>query len=94
MLPLFEWDEAKAKRNLQKHKIGFPEGATVFRDAMVASMPDPDHSIDEERFVALGFSAHRRLLVVVYTRRGERIRIISCRKATTKERRVYEEGKE
>jgi uncharacterized DUF497 family protein len=89
---LFEWDEEKAQSNLKKHKVGFEEGATIFHDLFVATMPDPDHSEDEQRYVSIGLSAKGRLLVVVHTERGNKTRIVSCRKATSREQRIYEEG--
>jgi len=91
MRQAFEWDEDKAEANLRKHRIGFGEAATVFHDPLIASMLDPDHSDGEQRFIAIGRSARGRLLVVVYAERGNSIRIISCRRATSSERRVYEE---
>jgi uncharacterized DUF497 family protein len=89
---LFEWDEEKARSNLIEHKVGFEEGATVFHDPFVATMLDPDHSEAEQRYISIGVSAKGRLLVVAHTERGDKTRIISCRKATSTERRIYEEG--
>lgn len=91
MSQTFEWDEEKADRNLSKHGVSFPEGSTVFTDSMSLTIPDPLHSDDEERFVTLGLSYRERLLVVVYAERGERVRIISARPATPRERKDYEE---
>ena len=88
----FEWDEDKAHLNLQKHQISFHEGATVFDDPGIATMHDPAHSADEDRYLSLGYSHQGRLLVVSYTERGERTRLISCRKATRRERLMYEKG--
>lgn len=90
MEPLFEWDANKARTNLQKHGISFDEGVTVFNDPHLATMTDPDHSDEEERFIALGFSARGRILVVVYTERQDSTRIISCRKATPTEQNSYD----
>ncbi len=87
----FEWDEEKAKANFKKHKVSFDEAITVFSDPLSITIPDPDHSIDEERYIDIGTSDKGRVLVVVYTERGANIRIISCRKATPAERRRYEE---
>ena len=87
----FEWDPAKAAENEQKHGISFGEAATAFGDPLSLTISDPDHSDDEERFVLLGESFSGRLLVVVHTERQERIRIISARLATGRERRSYEE---
>jgi len=88
--PEFEWDDEKAIRNLEKHDTGFEEGTTIFNDPLIETMPDPDHSKEEERYVSIGISVQGRLLVVVHTEREERIRLISCRKATSAERRAYE----
>ncbi len=92
MKPCFEWDEEKAKANLKQHKVSFVEGATVFSDPFSITIPDPDHSIDEERYIDIGTSDRGRVLVVSYTERGANIRIISCRKATPTEQRCYEKG--
>ena len=86
----FEWDPAKAAANFRKHKVSFPEAATVFLDPGVVIEPDHVHSADELRATAIGFSALSRVLLVVHTERGERIRLISARKATPEERRRYE----
>ncbi|GAK60156.1 hypothetical protein U27_00047 [Candidatus Vecturithrix granuli] len=87
----FEWDEEKAIKNLRKHQISFHEGTTIFNDPLIATMHDPDHSEGEDRFISLGYSSQNRLLVVSYTQRQDNIRLISCRKATRKERKKYEE---
>jgi uncharacterized DUF497 family protein len=89
---LFEWDADKAESNWDKHRVSFAEGATVFNDLFVATMPDPDHSDDERRYIALGLSAKGHLLVVVYAERGNKTRLISCRRATPVERKAYEES--
>ncbi|MBA4366638.1 MAG: hypothetical protein C0403_03250 [Desulfobacterium sp.] len=89
----FEWDEKKAKANLKKHKIDFDEATTVFTDPVSITIHDPDHSADEQRYIDIGSSAADRVLVVVYTERGSNIRIVSCRKATSTERKLYEENK-
>ena len=87
----FEWDEEKARANLQKHKVSFDEATTVFSDPFSITIPDLDHSMDEQRYIDIGSSDKGRTLVVVYTERGANIRIISCRKATRTERRLYYE---
>jgi uncharacterized protein len=92
MKPDFEWDEDKARANLRKHGISFDEAATLFLDVASVTIPDPDHSTGEQRYVDIGSSEKGRVLVVVYTERRGNIRIISCREATPLERRVYEEG--
>jgi hypothetical protein len=86
----FEWDDAKAKTNLQKHTISFDEGATIFNDPLVATILDQRHFEEEQRFVAIGMSVDGNLLVVSYAEREERFRLISCRRATRTERRKYE----
>jgi hypothetical protein len=87
----FEWDRRKDSANQRKHGVGFAEASTAFDDPLSTTIPDPDHSPDEERFVIAGMSSKRRLLIVVHTIRGERIRLISARLATKHERRNYEE---
>jgi uncharacterized DUF497 family protein len=91
MQTLFEWDRHKAEANLRKHGVSFEEAQTVFTDPLSITLPDPDHSEDEERFIDIGMSDNRRVLVVVYTERGQRIRLISARTATPVERKQYEE---
>jgi len=88
----FELDEEKAKANLKKHRVSFDEAITVLIDSFSITIPDPDHSLDEQRYIDIGISDNGRVLVVVYTERGSNIRIISCRKATPSERKLYEEG--
>lgn len=85
-------DEDKAKANLTKHRVGFEEAATVFTDPFSITIQDHDHSAREQRFIDIGSSEKDRVLVVVYTERGSNIRLVSCRKATTSERKLYEEG--
>ena len=91
---IFEWDENKNAINRAKHGISFEEAETVFYDPDALVIPDPEHSMDEERFILLGFSARARMLVVCHCyRSGEGvIRIISARKATTTEARQYNQG--
>ena len=92
--PEFEWDDEKATGNRKKHDVSFEEGATIFNDPLLATIFDPDHSEGEERYISLGVSAQGRLLVVIHTERNERIRLISCRKATNTERKAYEKNQE
>jgi uncharacterized protein len=89
---LFEWDEEKNRKNLRKHNVSFDEASTIFGDPLAVTIDDPQHSIREPRWVTLGHSARHRLLAVVHTDRGGRIRIISARVATRYERESYEEG--
>ena len=87
----FDWDPRKAQRNLRKHSIDFNEASTVFVDTFSITIPDPDHSEDEERWLTMGLSSRQRLLVVVHTEDRETVRIISARPADRLERRKYEE---
>ena len=90
----FEWDPEKAKRNLKKHRVSFDEAVTAFYDPLSATFDDLDHSDQEERYITIGFSSRGRLLVIGHTERGEAVRIISARPATTHERKRHEEQKE
>ena len=90
---LFEWDEDKARQNVEKHGVSFDEGRTVFNDPFAITMSDPDHSEDENRWIDIGFSAAGRLVVVWYTERGECIRLIGCRKVTPAEARCYRDDR-
>lgn len=90
----FEWDPTKAETNAAKHGVSFEEAATSFGDLLSLTIDDPTHSGNENRLVTVGLSVRGRLLVVVHTERGESIRIISARLATTRERRTYEEADE
>jgi uncharacterized DUF497 family protein len=87
----FLWDPRKAGANQRKHRVGFPEAATAFDDLLSVTIPDPDHSVEEQRFLLLGLSNRRRLLVVAFSDSGGAIRIISARRANRRERRTYEE---
>ena len=87
-----EWDAPKAAANLRKHGVSFEEASSVFFAPLSATGDDPDHSPSERRFVTLGISFSGRLLVVAYAEREDAIRIISARKATRSERKLYEEG--
>jgi uncharacterized protein len=86
----FEWDARKAAANLTRHGISFEEASEIFGDPLTISIGDPDHSIDEDRFISTGLSRRQRLLVVSHVYRGGRIRIITARVATRQERRQYE----
>ena len=91
MKPIFEWDEEKAKANLQNHKVSFEEAETVFDDPLAVTIPDPDHSKSERRFIDIGESEDGRILAVSYVQRRRATRLISARRATRSERRKYEE---
>jgi len=86
----FEWDEDKARRNVEKHGVTFEEAAEAFFDPFYQT---GDASVNDElRDFVLGYSLAQRLLLVIYTERGERTRIISARPATRAERKLYEEA--
>ncbi|MEO6807296.1 MAG: BrnT family toxin [Edaphobacter sp.] len=89
---IFEWDDAKSVSNLSKHGVSFLEAVTVFHDGLGLLRRDTVHSTGEDRFLLIGISTERNILVVVHVERGERIRIISARRATPRERRTYEQG--
>lgn len=93
MTTTFEWDEDKSKLNVRKYGSSFEEAKTVFNDPFAITIGDPDHSDDESRYIDIGLSSKGRLLVVWYTDRNEKIRLIGCRKATRSERKAYEERK-
>jgi uncharacterized protein len=88
----FEWDPAKAETNERKHGVTFDEAATAFGDPFGIVIDDPRHSRGETRLALLGYSQSNRLLAVMFTERGDRIRLISARTATRRERHHYEEG--
>jgi uncharacterized DUF497 family protein len=88
----FEWNEDKAQANLSNHGVSFDEAKTVFDDPFFIDFYDPDHSDDEERYIIIGQSQHQRLLVVSYTERRDKTRLISAREATKLEKDAYEEG--
>lgn len=82
----FEWEAAKARANWRKHGVSFEEASTVFIDPLALVFDDPDHSVGEQRLILLGRSYARRELLVVHVERGDRLRIISARLATRRER--------
>ncbi len=88
----FKWNPEKEQANIEKHGVDFAEAATVFGDPLELTIADPDHSVGEFRFLSMGRSSRNRVLVVSYTERHERIRIVSARIASPKERRQYESG--
>jgi len=87
----FTWDPAKAEANFKKHGVSFEDAATVFRNPLAKVLPDPTHSEHERRSLIIGHSAQGGLLLVVFTDKNDRIRIISAREASARERREYEE---
>lgn len=88
----FTWDPTKAALNLKNHKVSFNEAATVFSDSLSVTVPDPDHSDEEDRLIIVGLSYHSRLLIVSHTEDEDVIRIISARELTPREREQYEQG--
>jgi uncharacterized protein len=88
----FEWDDAKARRNLREHGVSFEEAASVFGDPLALEIRDQQHSEIEERYIAMGYSLLGRLLVVVHSEEAETLRTISARTATRHEREAYEKG--
>lgn len=88
----FDWDPPKAAANARKHEVTFDEAATVFLDELAVSGLDPDHSVGESRYITFGGSSFGRLLAVSHTHRSGSIRIISARRVTRAERKIYEEG--
>jgi uncharacterized DUF497 family protein len=89
---LFEWDTEKAKKNIKVHDVSFDEASTVLKDNLSLTIYDPLHSEEEDRLILIGNSCKNRLLVIVHMERGDKIRIITARKATKKEREQYEEN--
>jgi uncharacterized DUF497 family protein len=87
----FEWDPLKSRKNVKKHGISFREGMTAFADKLSYTISDPEHFMGEYRFLLLGHSSSGNLLVVAHTERGDRIRIISVRRATKQEREQYKQ---
>ena len=86
----FEWDSKKARENEQKHDVSFLEASEVFDDDHSSAVQDPDHSTEENRCLIFGISKQGKYLVVSYTERGDRIRLISAQQMTSQERRAYE----
>ena len=87
---LFEWDSTKATKNIKIHGVSFDEASTALKDTLSLTIYDPLHSDEEDRQILIGNSYKNRLLVVVHTERGDKIRIISARKATKNEKKQYE----
>ena len=87
----FDWDPDKARRNLAKHGVSFEEAATVFDDPLYVDFFDPEHSEGESRYIRVGCSSQKRILVIAYTERDDQTRIISARPATKHEHQAYEQ---
>jgi uncharacterized DUF497 family protein len=86
----FEWDPAKANKNFHNHRVNFSEAVTVFRDPLGITIYDPDHSVDEDRFITIGISVAGRVLLISHTDRNDRVRLISARELSRSERENYE----
>ncbi len=89
----FEWHEVKAQSNLKKHGVEFADAVAVFSDDRAITIPDRLTAVDERRLVTIGRDHLGRILVLVYTWRGDRIRVFSARKALPRERREYRRGR-
>lgn len=86
----FAWDPRKDRENQRKHGVSFQEATTVFGDTLAGTIPDPDHSQGEARFLTVGYSSSHRLIVVCHTEEDDNFRIISAREANAHERKTYE----
>ena len=88
----FEWDPLKAKNNLLKHQVTFEEASSIFNDPQFITFLDDEHSTNEERYISIGISNKKRVLMVAHTERKDKVRIISARKATDNEEKFYQEA--
>lgn len=88
----YEWDLKKSIANLTRHGVSFEEAASAYNDPLAITFPDPDHSVGEERLLTFGLSNTGRLLAIISTERETALRIVSARKATRRERGIYEKG--
>lgn len=89
---IFEWDAGKASSNLKKHRVSFEDAASVFFDPFALTYDDPEHSSSEPREITIGHTRKRKLVFVSHVERQNRIRIISARPVTRRERKQYEES--
>jgi uncharacterized protein len=89
----FEWDPKKAQKNIKAHGVSFEEAVTVFDDPLFIIFRDPEHSFIEQRYIIIGESEDERYLIVSFTERFKRTRIISARELNSRERRNYEQKK-
>ena len=89
---IFDWDPNKAEKNWLDHRVSFSEAVSVFRDPLSVTVPDPDHSLGENRYIIVGRSENDRPLIVAHADSSSVVRIISARALTPRERRQYEEG--
>ena len=91
---IYEWDPKKADHNLKRHKVSFEEAASVFTDPFALTFDDPEHSLDEQRYITIGISKKQRILFLSHADRGEdHVRIISARRATRQEAYAYQESR-
>ena len=91
---IYEWDPKKADENLKRHKISFDEATSVFTDPFALTFDDPEHSVDEQRYITIGTSSAQRILFLSHADRGEdHVRIISARSATPTEAYAYQESR-
>ena len=91
---IYVWDPTKAEDNLKEHKISFDEAASVFTDPFALTFDDPEHSLDEQRYITIGASTKQRILFLSHADRGDdHVRIISARKATRQETYAYQESR-
>ena len=91
---IYEWDPKKAAANLKKHKVSFEEAASVFADPFALTFDDPDHSVEERRFITIGTSSSGRVVFVSHVDQGEdQVRIISARGATKSEAHGYQKSR-
>jgi uncharacterized DUF497 family protein len=88
----FEWDPDKERENIEKHGVSFSEAATIFGDPLSLMFYDPDHSLDEDRYLTIGMSSAGRLVITSHTDRDDTVRIINAREVTPGEQKDYEEG--
>lgn len=88
----FDWDSLKANANFRKHGVSFVEAVSVFHDPLAVTYPDGEHSMNEPRFLTFGMSSRERILVVSHCESSRGVRIISARRVSREERRIYEEG--
>lgn len=92
---IYQWDPRKAASNRRKHGVSFDEASTVFRDPLALTFPDPDHSVEEKRFITIGLSRGQRILFLAHADRGlNQTRVISARRATRTETHAYEESQD
>jgi uncharacterized DUF497 family protein len=91
---IYEWDPKKARENLKRHAVSFDEATSVFGDPFALTFDDPEHSLDEPRYITIGTSSKQRIVFLSHADRGEdHVRIISARPATVAEAHAYQESR-